>query len=268
MSDNQPRCFDYIGAKTQTKLLHKLRAENNNAKDPRDIIAIGPSEKSINDGLAEWLGLVKNYVFKWHGEGNNITVKGWNTDTVVGKWVDMETGEEMPTPSRKHQVKDFRLHYFVHKDARVHEPLATKSTAKTLAHFILNHDRPVTILNFDGDLKYVSEVLNFRDKNKQPLDVEVCTLREMYEGEPCEGIIPHRDYVAGTGWTKETFTYSELIEEQPVMLIEHLFPEKALTVMAAPSYTGKTHIAIEVGLALATGATSWITSKGRLSRCR
>jgi hypothetical protein len=38
------------------------------------------------------------------------------------------------------------------------------------------------------------------------------------------------------------------------MLIEHLIPEKALTVMAAPSYTGKTHIAIEIGLSLATGS--------------
>jgi hypothetical protein len=54
-------------------------------------------------------------------------------------------------------------------------------------------------------------------------------------------------------WAKETFTYSELIEEQPAELIEHLLPEKALTIISAPSYTGKTHIAIEMGLALATG---------------
>ena len=44
-----------------------------------------------------------------------------------------------------------------------------------------------------------------------------------------------------------------LPEEKPAMLIAHLIPEKALTFMAAPSYTGKTHIAIEMGLAMATG---------------
>jgi hypothetical protein len=58
---------------------------------------------------------------------------------------------------------------------------------------------------------------------------------------------------ASIDWRKDTSTFVELPEEQPVMLIEHLIPEKALTVMAAPSYTGKTHIAIEVGLAMATG---------------
>jgi len=55
-------------------------------------------------------------------------------------------------------------------------------------------------------------------------------------------------------WRKDTSTFIELPQDKPVMLVEHLIPEKALTVMAAPSYTGKTHIAIEVGLALATGS--------------
>jgi hypothetical protein len=58
--------------------------------------------------------------------------------------------------------------------------------------------------------------------------------------------------VASIDWRKDTSTFIELPQEKPVMLVEHLIPEKALTVMAAPSYTGKTHIAIEVGLALAT----------------
>jgi hypothetical protein len=59
--------------------------------------------------------------------------------------------------------------------------------------------------------------------------------------------------VASVDWRKDTKTYFELKTEKPVMLIEHLIPEKALTIMAAPSYTGKTHIAIEMGLSLATG---------------
>jgi hypothetical protein len=58
---------------------------------------------------------------------------------------------------------------------------------------------------------------------------------------------------ASIDWRKDTATIDELPEEKPAMLIEHLAPEKALTVMAAPSYTGKTHIAIEMGLAMATG---------------
>lgn len=54
-------------------------------------------------------------------------------------------------------------------------------------------------------------------------------------------------------WRKDVKTYFELSQEKPLMLIDHLIPEKALTIMAAPSYTGKTHIAIELGLAMATG---------------
>ena len=254
MNDNQQRCFDYIGTKTQTKLLHRLRVANNNSKDPRDLLLSGVGDSEIDEALAEWLGEVEEYTFERHNKDLSVVVKGWNTNPKsVGKWVSMKTGEEMPSEPRTYHLKDFTLNYFVHKDTKVFEPLASKSTAKALAYFILNHDRPVTIVNLDGDLKYVSELLNFRDKNKQPLDVEVCTLREMYEGEPVEGIIPHRDLVAGTAWATETFTYSELIEEQPAELIEHLLPEKALTIISAPSYTGKTHIAIEMGLALATG---------------
>jgi hypothetical protein len=254
MNDNQPKCFDYIGPKTKARLLHRLRVDNNNAKDPREIILSGVGEQEINGGLAEWLGYIKDYTFERHNKDNNVIVKGWNTNPQsVGKWVNIETGEEMPSTPRIHHLQDFRLNYFVHNDARVCEPLANKTTAKALANFILNHIKPVTIVNFDGDLKYLPELLNFRDKSKQPLDVEICNLREMYEGEPVEGVIPHREYVSGTGWAKETFTYSELTEEQPEELIEHLLPEKALTILSAPSYTGKTHIAIEMGLVLATG---------------
>ncbi len=255
MNDTQQRCFDYIGTKTQNKLLHRLRALNNNTKDPRDIILSGFDEQRINDDLAEWLGQVKDYVLasKVWCDKQGITIEGNFIERKRGKFVCLGTGEEVPPPET-YDTNEFGLDlkYFVHKDVIVHEPLANKATAKALALFILNHDRPVTILNFDGDLKYVSELLNFRDKNKQPLDVEICTVREMYEGEPVEAVTPHRS-VAGTAWAKETFIYSELTEEPPQELIEHLLPEKALTIISAPSYTGKTHIAIEMGLALATG---------------
>lgn len=60
---------------------------------------------------------------------------------------------------------------------------------------------------------------------------------------------------ASIDWRKDTATIDELPEEKPAMHIEHLIPEKALTVLAAPSYTGKTHIAIEMGLSLATGTS-------------
>ena len=60
---------------------------------------------------------------------------------------------------------------------------------------------------------------------------------------------------ASIDWRKETSTITDLPEEKPEQLIEHLLPANALTVMAAPSYTGKTHVAIEMGLSLATGTS-------------
>ena len=60
---------------------------------------------------------------------------------------------------------------------------------------------------------------------------------------------------ASIDWRKDTYSITELSETKEKWLIEHLIPEKALTIMAAPSYTGKTHIAIEMGLAMATGTT-------------
>jgi hypothetical protein len=57
----------------------------------------------------------------------------------------------------------------------------------------------------------------------------------------------------GASWRDDTKNYFELSQEKPEMLIQHLLPEKALTILAAPSYTGKTHIAIEMALALTTG---------------
>src|SRR5579859_7886919 len=54
-------------------------------------------------------------------------------------------------------------------------------------------------------------------------------------------------------WRASCYTITELPEEKTVDFIEHLLPEKAYTKIPAPSYTGKTHIAVEMGLSLATG---------------
>jgi AAA domain len=58
---------------------------------------------------------------------------------------------------------------------------------------------------------------------------------------------------ASIDWRKDTYSITELPDTKEKWLLEHLIPEKALTIIAAPSYTGKTHIAIEMGLAMATG---------------
>lgn len=54
-------------------------------------------------------------------------------------------------------------------------------------------------------------------------------------------------------WRKDTKTILELSSEQSIMYIEGLLPEKALTMITGPSFTGKTYQALEMALSLATG---------------
>ncbi len=106
----------------------------------------------------------------------------------------------------------------------------------------------------DGGLPYVDRILEVPVyKNGHLQRVIRPEVFHVFRRAP-DDFHKHCSDVASVDWRKDTSTFVELPEEKPVMLIEHLIPEKALTVMAAPSYTGKTHIAIEVGLALATGS--------------
>jgi hypothetical protein len=61
-----------------------------------------------------------------------------------------------------------------------------------------------------------------------------------------------------TNWKRETKTILQLTEEKTEMHIEGLLPEKALTMITAPSFTGKTFAALDMALTLATGAESFL----------
>jgi len=59
--------------------------------------------------------------------------------------------------------------------------------------------------------------------------------------------------VVREGGRKEDYTFSTLPEDEDEDVLEHLLAKYALTMMPAPSYTGKTHTAISMGLSLVTG---------------
>jgi hypothetical protein len=59
------------------------------------------------------------------------------------------------------------------------------------------------------------------------------------------------------GGRKEDYTFSTLPEDEEEDVLEHLLAKFALTMMPAPSYTGKTHTAISMGLSLVTGE-AWL----------
>ncbi|MGD0510757.1 MAG: AAA family ATPase [Candidatus Micrarchaeaceae archaeon] len=59
------------------------------------------------------------------------------------------------------------------------------------------------------------------------------------------------------GGRKEDYTFSTLPEDEEEDALEHLLAKVALTMMPAPSYTGKTHASISMGLSLVTG-DAWL----------
>ncbi len=56
---------------------------------------------------------------------------------------------------------------------------------------------------------------------------------------------------------KEDYTFSTLPEDEEEDVLEHLLAKNALTMMPAPSYTGKTHCALSMGLSLVKGE-AWL----------
>jgi hypothetical protein len=56
---------------------------------------------------------------------------------------------------------------------------------------------------------------------------------------------------------KEDYTFSTLPEDEEEDALQHLLAKFALTMMPAPSYTGKTHLSISMGLSLVTG-DAWL----------
>lgn len=64
---------------------------------------------------------------------------------------------------------------------------------------------------------------------------------------------PDKYGVEREGGRKEDYTFSTLPEDEEEDALQHLLAKFALTMMPAPSYTGKTHLAISMGLSLVTG---------------
>jgi AAA domain-containing protein len=252
MNESQPKCFDAIGLKkTIPELLQRLSNETNDTSDPCTVMLSMP-EAGL-DELVEFVAAIDDsYERTVTATADGVVISGQSKDEHVCRLKNAGTGEVISGTRKKHKLQDLHICHLEVEGAVVNEPFATKRHAQAFIRVVRNahkEDRPIKyILHSGASLKYFHLVAQATG-----LDVDVYNLLVFpsCEGDPVEGIIPHREFEIE--WRSSTSTLVELPEDKPVMLIENLIPEKALTVMAAPSYTGKTHIAIEMGLAMATG---------------
>jgi hypothetical protein len=252
MNDNRPKCFDAIGLKkTIPELLQRLSNETNDATDPCAVMLSMPEEGF--DELVEFVSAIDDaYERTVTATADGVVISGQSKDEHVYQLKQASTGKVVSETRQRHKLKDLHICHLEIEGQVVNEPFATRRHAQAFIGVVRNtqkEERPVKyILHSGASLKYFHLVVQATG-----LDVEVYNLLALpsCEGVPVEGIIPHRG--SEIDWRSATSTFVELPEEKPAMLIEHLIPEKALTVMAAPSYTGKTHIAIEMGLSMATG---------------
>ncbi|HEX6822683.1 MAG TPA: AAA family ATPase [Candidatus Sulfotelmatobacter sp.] len=90
-----------------------------------------------------------------------------------------------------------------------------------------------------GDLDYLPEF------QKRWPDVDVVIFHRVCDKV---GVVVEGDE---EDWRNSTFSILELPKDRPKHHVECLIPEKALTMVPAPSYTGKTHLCIELGLSMA-----------------
>jgi hypothetical protein len=189
---------------------------------------------------------------------------------VIGDWLNSDQWWKRTVSSKaisgRVTTKDIELENLKSFDPRTNKmggeipfSLARKADAYTLLEE-LNQDTTikhlVLVFQSEEQKRFLELVLSGAPQRNKRWEAPELTVYhidcEWYDYQPTDDDEDCLVSLAGD-WRKETSTFAELPQEQPKMLVEHLIPEKALTVMAAPSYTGKTHIAIEVGLALATG---------------
>jgi hypothetical protein len=252
----QPKCFDVIGPKTIAQVLQDLRAETNSS-DPCDVWLSTNKEPGVGlEMFGDWAKAAEDeYEYKVEATANGISITGESKEAHNHGLKNAKTGEMKFSTPVKHKLKPLFITRMVNEEnaTDVTEPLATERETENLVKLIIkskSQDKPVRyLINAYGSLKYL------------PLLQRRCPWLTVYNFDDLghltgdftkQGIYPHRERLK-TDWRKDAATFVDLPEEKPVMLIEHLIPEKALTVMAAPSYTGKTHLAIEMGLSLATG---------------
>ena len=215
------------GSQAFTYLCHKVRGMVDNVDDPKTVLLIG---------------------------------SGKECERFLQKMVECEVIDSVWA----HQPKFFRFDDREHDGESIDKSLQSEMDAEQFRTFIatsvdLTYYPIAAVVIFDGGLtndepyRHLNKILEVPVwknghlvKTIRPAVFNVCDCEESYFTKECSEVV-------SVDWRKDTSTFVELPQEKPVMLIEHLIPEKALTVMAAPSYTGKTHVAIEMGLALATG---------------
>jgi hypothetical protein len=216
-----------VGGQAYTYLVHTIARLVDNPDDPKTVLLIGAEER-----CAEFL---------------KEMVKRETIDAVLC-----------------HQPKFFRFEDRDHDGEQIDLSLQSEMDAERFRNFIATSVEkeyyPIAaVVIFDEGLtdgkpyRYLDKVLevpqwknNHLVKTIRPAVFNVSDCEDSYFTKECSDAV-------SVDWRKDVKTYFELSQEKPLMLIEHLIPEKALTIMAAPSYTGKTHIAIEMGLSMATG---------------
>lgn len=141
-------------------------------------------------------------------------------------------------------------------EKQCHEPLATEYHTERLIQMLWKEkkeqERPIRyIANMFGSLKYLPLLLN-RCPWVTVLNLKPSDTMLLEGAEPGEH--PHQEAVEGR---KPDYTFSTLPEDEEEDVMEFLLAKFALTMMPAPSYTGKTHAAISMGLSLVTGE-AWL----------
>ncbi len=243
----QGKCIDVNGNEAIFKRLASLAYETSSkASDPCEVM------------------------FSWFGNGVDVlkdlvkACEGWQFDLTKKEAVITHERERKAGLGGSQQVKfkavdmKWNLGFMITQgnDVRnVDEPLATERNTQELSKFLWEQkkeERPCRyIVNMFGSLKYLPlllsrcpfiTVLNFKPSDMMLLE----------GAEPGEH--PHQDAVEGR---KPDYTFSTLPEDEEEDVMEHLLAKFALTMMPAPSYSGKTHTAISQGLALVTGE-NWL----------
>ena len=216
-----------LGEQAFTYLGHTVKKLVGNPDDPKTVLLIGSEERCI-----EFLEMmVELEVFDSVGAHQPEFFR-FEDRVHDGEWIDKSLHSEM-------DAEEFR-NFIATAVEKEYYPIA----AVVIFDERLHHEQPYQHLD------KILEVPVWKNsrlvKTIRPAVFNVVECEESSFTKECSDAV-------SVDWRKDVKTYFELSQEKPVMLIEHLIPEKALTIMAAPSYTGKTHIAIEIGLAMATG---------------
>ena len=222
-----PGLYTCDGEAVYTYLIHRLKWHVLNPDNPHTVLVIG----NENDATEFFRAMEEQGAIEWYASHQEDGKFFW--------YQERSFDGEGIAPSLRSEMDTERFRNFI----------ATSSDKS------FNPVSAVVVLEeFDGELPYVGRILEVPSYKSGHLQTVIRPEVFHVVRNANDSFQKQCSDVASVDWRNDTATFDELSKERPKMLIEHLIPEKALTVMAAPSYTGKTHIAIEVGLALATGS--------------